>query len=292
MTALRRIKWQYALIAVVAAAAAAFGLLATPASPLAVSGKKSKPGATARIKASPPPQLFTDAQVAPLAKEVAAQQKTADALFAEWKKEHGATRDDSAFTAWAVAKVPAPPSAKDRTAELHQVQQLAKTRTTAGKKAATWLEIHGKKDIWKLYLHDQRELLPKTEGDADKAQLKAALKLAKALSEKLAARYHQSAPYVLDPSLRTDKHLTTGQKCPCSYPSHHGAASATAVTFLTALDPHRADEYRSMQSQVLYSRLYMAGHVTSDITAGALLGDLVGDYALLANGHTTSAAAK
>ena len=33
-----------------------------------------------------------------------------------------------------------------------------------------------------------------------------------------------------------------------------------------------------MRAQVDWSRVYMAGHVSSDITAGALLGDLIGEY--------------
>jgi hypothetical protein len=280
----RRIKWQYAIIAVVAAAAAVVGLVGPQTIASSVTGKK--PGATARVTASPPPQLFTDAQVSALAQQIAAQRKTADTLFARWKQAHGTTRDDKAFTAWVEKQVPGPPTSKARAAELHDVQKLATTRTAAGKKAATWLEVYGKKDIWKLYLHDQRELLPAAEGTADKTQLKAAFKLAKTITEQLATRYQQSAPYVLDPSLRTDKHITASQKCPCSYPSSHGALSATAVTYLSALDPHRVAEYDWMQSQVLYSRLYMAGHVPSDILSGALLGDLVGDYALLTGDHT------
>lgn len=285
MTALRRIKWQYAVIAVIATGTASFGLISPHMPSVVASAVKKKPSATDRIKASPPPRLFTDAEVTPLAKRVAAQQQTADALFTQWKTAHGTTRDDKAFAAWVATVVPAPPSAEARTAELRSLQTLAKARTAAGEKAATWLEVHGKKDIWKLYLHDQRELVPASSAKAEKSQLKAAFTLAKSITEKLAARYQQSAPYVLDQSLRTDKHITAGQKCPCSYPSRHGALSSAAVTFLTAIDPHRSEEYRWMQSQVLYSRVYMAGHVPSDILAGALIGDLVGDYALLTNGH-------
>lgn len=284
MTALRRISWRYLLVFVLALAAAGYGF-AHPAL-MSASAAAKKPGVTARLKADLPPPLFPEAATAPLAGRVAAERGTADALFTSWQKAHGRTRDDQAFTAWVEQTVPAPPAAAARAAELRQVQRLAATRTAAGTKAATWLEVHGKKDIWRLYLHDQRELLPTAAGDADKAQLKAAFKLAKAITTQLAARYQRSAPYVLDPSLRTDKHITAGQKCPCSYPSSHGALSATAVTFLTALDPHRAGEYDWMQAEVLYSRVYMAGHVPSDILAGALIGDLVGDYALLTGGHT------
>jgi hypothetical protein len=286
MTALRSVRWRYLLVFVLALAAAGYGLTHPDLMSAAAASAAKKPGVTARLKADPPPPLFPTAATAPLAERVVAERATANALFARWKKAHGPARDDQAFTAWVEKVVPAPPSATARAAELKQVQRLARTRTAAGRKAATWLEVHGKKDIWKLYLHDQRELLTTAVGDADKAQLKAAFKLAKAIAVQLAARYQRSAPYVLDPSLRTDKHVTAGQKCPCSYPSSHGALSSTAVAFLTVLDPHRAGEYDWMQAQVLYSRVYMAGHVPSDILAGALIGDLVGDYTLLTGGHT------
>ncbi|MFI8242924.1 phosphatase PAP2 family protein [Streptomyces sp. NPDC085866] len=279
-----RIKWQYAVIALLAVSAAAFGLLRPQLLPTA-SSTKQKLSATDRIRQNPPPTLFTDAEITTIGKQAAAQREKADALFAQWKKAHGTTRDDKAFAAWAARQIPAPPTAKDRTAELHQVQALAKTRTAAGKKAATWLELNGKKDVWKLYLHDQRELIPARQGTTEKAELKAALKLAKTVSDQLAARDKQPAPFVLDPSLRPEKHIQPGAKGPYSYPSRHATRAAAAVTFLGALSPHRAEDYRWMQDEVLYSRLYMAGHVSSDLTAGTLLGDLIGDYELTVGGH-------
>ncbi|MEU6573703.1 phosphatase PAP2 family protein [Streptomyces sp. NPDC046805] len=282
MKPLRGITWPYAVIALLAAAAATVGFLRPQLIPTASSSKLS---ATDRIKQSPPPRLFTDADIAPIGKQAAAQRKQADALFARWKSAHGTTRDDKAFAAWAARQVPAPPAAKERTTELREVQKLAKTRTAAGKKAATWLEVHGKKDIWKLYLHDQRELVGATRGTAEKAELKSALKLAKTISDQLAARDKQPAPFVLDPSLRPDKHIAPGAKGPYSYPSRHAGRAAAAVTVLSALAPRRAQDYTWMQDEVLYSRLYMAGHVSSDITAGTLLGDLVGDYELAVAGH-------
>jgi hypothetical protein len=285
MSALRSIRWPYAVIAVLAAAAAAFGLLRPQTIGLsAASAKKSKLGATARIKQNPPPTLFTDAAIAPLGKQVTAQHKKADDLFTHWKAQHGTTRDDKAFAAWAAQQIPAPPSAKNRTTELRQVQQLAKTRTAAGKKAATWLELYGKKDIWKLYQHDQRELLPAAQDKAAKAQLKSALKMAKTISDQLAAQDKQPAPFILDPTLRPDKHIKAGAKGPYSYPSRHAARAAAAVTLLSSLAPHRAADYQWMQDEVVYSRVYMAGHVPSDILAGTLLGDLIGDYEIAVSG--------
>ncbi|MGW2489882.1 phosphatase PAP2 family protein [Streptomyces sp. NPDC001606] len=284
MNILRRVRWQYAVIALLAVAVAAFGLLRPRLIPTAATGKQ-KLSATARIRQNPPPPLFTDADIAPIGRQADAQRARADALFARWKKAHGTARDDKAFAAWAARQIPAPPSAKERTAELGQVQALARKRTAAGKKAATWLEINGKKDIWKLYQHDQRELLPTAQGTAEKAGLKAALKLAKTVSDQLAARDRQPAPFVLDPALRPDKHIKPGAKGPYSYPSRHATRAAAAVTFLGGLSPHRAADYRWMQDEVLYSRLYMAGHVSSDLTAGTLLGDLIGDYELAVGGR-------
>ncbi|RPE42133.1 PAP2 superfamily protein [Streptomyces sp. Ag109_O5-1] len=282
MNVLRGIKWRYPLIALLAVAAVAVSTL-QPQLVTAVTAKK--PGATERIKQAPPPTLFTDAEIAAIGKAADAQRTKADALFAEWRKTHGTARDDKAFSAWASQQVPAPPSAKQRATELREDQALAKTRTAAGKKAATWLELHGKKDIWQVYLHDQRELVPAARGKAEKAELKAALKLAKTISDQLAAKDKQPAPFVLDPTLRPDKHIQPGAKGPYSYPSRHATRSAAAVTFLSVLSPHRAADYEWMRAEVLYSRLYMAGHVTSDLTAGTLLGDLIGDYELAVGGH-------
>jgi hypothetical protein len=52
----------------------------------------------------------------------------------------------------------------------------------------------------------------------------------------------------------------------------------TALTVLSHANPPRAAEYTRMADEVAYSRLYMAGHYRSDLTAGAFLGDLIGDY--------------
>jgi hypothetical protein len=195
MKVLRGVKWRYPLIALLAVAAVAVSTL-RPQLVTAVTTAVKNPSAANLIKQDPPPTLFTDAEIAAIGKAADAQRTKADTLFAQWQKAHGTTRDDKAFTAWAAQQVPAPPSAKERTAELHQDQALAKARTAAGKRAATWLELHGKKDIWKLYLHDRRELIPTARGKTEKAELKAALKLAKTISDQLAAKDKQLAPFV------------------------------------------------------------------------------------------------
>jgi len=50
---------------------------------------------------------------------------------------------------------------------------------------------------------------------------------------------------------------------------------------LGTLMPERGAQYRATEAQVDYSRVYMAGHFPGDIRAGALLGDVIGDYFLV-----------
>ncbi len=238
-----------------------------------------------RIAAAPPPTLFPDDDIAPIGQQIAQQQATAQQLMAGWWADHDATADDTAFTTWLEATLPGPPSSAARAAEIKQVQQIAPSRTTAGVAAATWLEAYGKKDVWKLAAHDQAELLPAATGDAVKNDVDAMLSMSKTVADALGAKYQQSAPYVVDPTLRTDHTVAPGDVCPCSYPSRHATSGAASATYLTGLAPHRAGEYSWMEDEIAWSRIYMAGHVTSDITGGTLLGDMIGEYFLVTRGH-------
>ena len=266
------------VLAVVAVLAAALGSWAVG------SGGSS---AKDRIEADPPPALFPVAQTAATQRQVEAQSARADRLMAQWWAEHGHGRDDRAFTAWLEKTLPPPPAARARAAEVDDVVALAARRSSSGVAASTWLEAHGKKDLWKLYAHDQAELLPGPEGDARKDDVSHLLKMSKQVADALGQRYQQSAPYVLHPEVRPDHHVVAGQVCPCSYPSRHAAAGAAATTYLGGLDPERVGEYRWTEGEIDYSRIYMAGHVPSDVTAGALLGDLVGRYWLDLHGPTS-----
>lgn len=234
-----------------------------------------------RIAADPPPQLFSDSAIRPIEHRVDAQPARAQRLMADWWKRHGSTADDAEFVTWLEQTVPAPPSASRRAKEIKQVQAIAKTRTSAGVAASTWLEAYGKNDVWNLAAHDQAELLPASTGDTLKNHVSDAISMAKDVADALGVKDQQSAPYVVDPSLRTDKTVVPGDVCPCSYPSRHAAEGGAASTYLTYTDPHRAADYRWMLGEVAWSRVYMAGHTPSDITAGALLGDMVGEYFLV-----------
>jgi membrane-associated phospholipid phosphatase len=272
---------RFVVIAMLAVLAVVVGAVGPWAYAMVTGGGSAKD----RIAADPPPALFADATIAPLGDQIDGQASTARRLMAGWWADHDTGPHDAAFTAWLQRSLPKPPAPSARAAELRRVQALAPTRTASGVAAATWLESYGKKDVWKLYAHDQSEVVPASAGDRRKQELKEMLKLSKTVADTLGVRYQQSAPYVLDPSLRPDHKITPGQVCPCSYPSRHAAAGAAARLFLTHFEPHMDAQYRWMEDEIAYSRVYMAGHVPSDIRGGALLGDMIGEYFLVTRGH-------
>ncbi len=269
---MRRPRARYLAVTVVAVLSVAAGAVA----PLLAS-----PSAKDRIAAAPPPPLFSTAQASRVDTLVDPGSATAHRMMHAWWSGHGQMRDDAAFTAWLERHFPKPPATAARKAEMTEVERLDRERSPAGVRAASWLELFGKKDIWKLYAHDQAELLTTSAGDRRKQDVKDLLKMSKTVADALGTRFQQSAPYVLEPRLRPDHTVTAGQVCPCSYPSRHASAGAASRTYLGHLDPARTADYRATEDQVDYSRIYMAGHVASDISGGALLGDMVGEYFLV-----------
>lgn len=225
------------------------------------------------VKTHPAPLLFTPAQVNPLAADLAKQKPLADKAFATWAASHP-KQDDAAFTAFALSQLPAPPDAAVQASELAELHQLADTRTAEGLAAAHWLEIYGKKDVWKLYVSDATETAdPKVKKHA-KDLFKADTTLAKAITAAAQARFGRRAPTVVDPSLRKG----AARKVKLSYPSKHAVYVYSELAVLSVLDPGRVSEFQAMADQVAFSRLYAAGHYRSDLIAGAFLGDLLGDY--------------
>jgi len=266
---------RYFAATAVAVIALAIGLL-VPALWAMVSG----PSAKDVIAADPAPALFSESSIRPADALVSPQAAKAHELMRGWWKSHGRQADDKAFLAWLQRTFPAPPSRTARKRELKILEVQHRRHTPAGVDAATWLETHGKKDIWKLYAHDQAEWLSSDTGDTRKAEVKALLKLSKKASHQLSAHFAVSAPYVLEPALAHKKH-TIVRGCPCSYPSNHATKAAAARTYLGAEQPHMTAQYRWMENEIDWSRIYMAGHVPSDISGGALLGDMVGEYFLV-----------
>lgn len=242
-----------------------------------------------RIAADPPPTLFAADTTARVDTLTTPQATEAERLMQQWWAKHGSTKDDAAFQDWLEQTLPPPPSTAARQKEMTEVEQLSGQRTTEGIAAATWLEAHGKKDVWKLAAHDQAELLSTSAGDDRKNAIDDILSMSKTVADDLGAKFQVSAPYVLEPSLRTDHQVSPGDVCPCSYPSRHASSAAASRTFLAGLSPQLDTNYQWWQDEIDYSRLYMAGHVASDIAGGTLLGDMIGDYFLVTRGQVDPA---
>lgn len=225
------------------------------------------------VKTHPAPVLFPRSVVAPLGRDLAAQRRVADAAFAAWSAAHPA-RDDAAFTAFVLSQVPPPPSAAVQAQELAELHRLAATRTPDGLAAASWLEVYGRKDAWKLFLGDATELAAPAVREQGKAAFTADTTLAGTITAAAQARWGRQAPSAVDPSLRPGAPV----KAKLSYPSKHAVYVYSELAVLSALDPGRRAEFQELADQVAYSRLYAAGHYRSDLVAGALVGDLLGDY--------------
>lgn len=228
------------------------------------------------IDTHPQPALFPPVVVQPLADQLAAQKPAADRAYAGWAATHPGA-DDAAFVAFAVAQTPAPPTAARRAKELVEAQRLASARTPSYVATSTWLELYGKKEIWKTYRHQYADIQPRSAGQTAKKELAHTRTLTTQVTAAAQSRFNLDAPFIADPTLRTDKTVTPGTH-KLSYPSKHAVEAFSAQTLMTNLQPLRRTEFIDMADQVAYSRLYMAGHYRSDLVAGAYLGYLIGDY--------------
>lgn len=222
----------------------------------------------------PVPTLFPDAPLAMVDTLVAPAQARARRDIGRYVRSHPA-RDDAAFSAFALGAVGPPPAAAQAT-ELRQLHRLAAARTPTGIIAANWLEVHAKKDVWKLYVKQYGQQVPKLQAARAKAAFKASYKLANALTASGKVRFARPSPYITDPTLHALNQQRFAKKF--SYPSKHSVIAFAVVPLLTRLEPHRASEYRWMADEVSYSRTYAGGHYPSDIAAGAYLGTLISEY--------------
>jgi hypothetical protein len=227
----------------------------------------------------PLPPLYSAAQVAEVDAPVQAAVARAHRETAAWLGEHP-LRDDAAFAAWAQRAMGPPPGKTQQDKELTTLHRLATTRSAPGVSAATWLEQHGKKQVWKLYGHQYRDFAPKARGKRQKQTLKTALTLAEQLQAATKSRFARPSPYVTDPTVNALNQAKFKGKTRLSYPSKHAVLGAAAVAVLRHYEPAREPEYRWMADEIDFSRLYAGGHYLSDLTAGAFLGTAIGDYEL------------
>ncbi len=223
------------------------------------------------------PPLYTDAQLTAVHAPLLAAEARGHRLAKVWLDAHPVT-DDAAFSAWAVGAIGPPPGAGTQAAELRQLKAIAARRTTVEAGSAAWVESHGKKQPWKLFLKQDKPFVAASTAAAAKTALSAGLDLAGRLQLAAKSRYARPSPYVADPAVHALNQARYAGQVRESYPSKHTADAGVGLAILTPMEPHRATEFHWMADEVAYSRLVGGGHFMSDLTAGVELGAMIGDY--------------
>ena len=234
------------------------------------------------------PPLFSDHDLPMVARLAAPEQARADVMARRWLARHPA-RSDAAFEAYALSTVGPPPTAAVQSKELAELHRIGDHRTPQGVAASAWLELHGKKDVWKTYVKQYAQFAPKQPAAREKALYKDTYKLAVAIVTTGKLRYARASPYQADPSLNGVNQRKYAGTVRNSYPAKHALIGSAESTILTHFEPHRASEFTWMTDEVAYSRMYAAGHYPSDIAAGFYLGRLLADYELAVGPPTKGA---
>lgn len=227
------------------------------------------------LKGGPVPVLFPDARLGIVDTLVAPEQARARRDIVRYLQQFPG-RNDAVFAQFALNEVGPPPTGAAQQAELRALHRIDAGRTAAGVTAATWLEAHGKHDIWKLYLKQYAQQATKPAGKRAKAMLATSYLLANTIAKTGKTRFARPSPYITDPTLHALNQQRFVKKF--SYPAKHAVIAFALAPLLSRLEPHRAGEYRWMRDEIAYSRMYAGGHYPSDIAAGAYLGTLIAEY--------------
>ncbi|UTI63761.1 phosphatase PAP2 family protein [Paraconexibacter antarcticus] len=231
--------------------------------------------ASGPLKGQPVPALFPDSRLGMVDTLVAPEQARARRDIVRYLQQFPG-RNDAVFAQFALNEVGPPPSGAAQQAELQVLHRIDAGRTAAGIAAATWLEAHGKHDIWKLYLKQYAQQATKPAGRRAKALLTASYLLANTIAKTGKTRFARPSPYITDPTLHALNQQRFAKKF--SYPAKHAVIAFALAPLLAQLEPHRDGEYRWMRDEIVYSRMYAGGHYPSDIAAGAYLGTLIAGY--------------
>jgi hypothetical protein len=231
------------------------------------------------------PPLYSDAELAIVDAPLKDSEAQAHRAARQWLNAHPAA-NDQAFSNWAIRQIGPPPSERVTRTELRELHRIAARRNEAGTRAANWLEAHGKKQPWSVFRKQEKAFLSQPRYAAVKPALKDAFGLGSTLQATAKQRYNRRSPYQADPSLHGLNQTKFAGQARQSYPSKHTVYAGAGLAILGPVTAHLRPELDWFTDEIAYSRLYGAGHYLSDLTAGAYLGTLIGDYEARKNGLT------
>jgi membrane-associated phospholipid phosphatase len=235
--------------------------------------------------AHPAPALFSRTALAPYAPAVAQESPTAARLMNGWWSTHNAKLHDRQFGAWLRAALPSAPTATARSKEVARLEKLALVRATSGLEAAKWLDVYAARDFWQFREQKDAATVGAKLALEQRRELTTMLTLGSRVGAALEKQRQQSAPYVIDPALRPGYTPNPRAVCPCSYPSRAVVDASAGRTLMSYFHPQQSALYQHMVDELAFGQLYAGTHLPSDVDAGALLGDMIGQYFLVTRNH-------
>lgn len=286
MATQRRQRLIYALIAIIAVIATAFGTSNGRFFGVTPTVKATTvPGAIPvdPVDAQPAPALFASKDLLPIGSRLTRQYQRAESDIDDFYADQpaGSTVDDAAFTRWASRQVGLRPSALQERQERLKVDIAQSAKRD---RSAQWLGLHGCRDVWTSYVLAQKRFHGSGDQVAKKSELSAVLNLAvrvTASAQERLARGEDVTPQA--PCAPRD--AAAREACDCSFPSSTAAMSAAARTYLAALEPMASRQYAWMERQVDLAQVYQDREIPGDTEAGAYVGYLVGRYFVASRGY-------
>ena len=277
MATQRRQRLTYAVIAVIAVIATAFGM--SNGRFLGVTAQQSivtpMPTPADPVDAQPAPALFTSKDLLPIGARLTRQYQRArsdiDDFYAG--QPSGSTVDDLAFVRWATKQV-----------GFRSFAQVDLARSAKRDRAARWLGLHGCRDVWTSYVLAQKRFHGAGDPVAKKSELAGVLNLAVRITTS-AQKQFAAGENVTVQAPCTPRGAGAREACDCSFPSSTAAMSAAARTYLAALEPRASRQYAWMEQQVDLAQVYQGSELLGDTEAGAYIGYLVGRYFVASRGY-------
>jgi len=286
MATQRRQRLIYALIAIIAVVATAFGTTngrffgVTPTVKATIA-----PGVVPvdPVDAQPAPALFASRDLVPIGARLTRQYERAESDIDDFYADQptGSTVDDAAFARWASKQLGLRPSAAQ---ERQERLRLDLAQSAKRDRSAQWLGVHGCRDVWTSYVLAQKRFHGAGDHVAKKSELAAVLDLAVRVTTSAQKRLARGE-VVTTQAPCAPQNAAAREACDCSFPSSTAAMSAAARTYLAALAPLASRQYTWMERQVDLAQIYRGAEIPGDTEAGAYVGYLAARYYLASRGY-------